>query len=345
MRASWAFVGLGVSLVILPPLLRWLLFSDGEIYGPTRSNYVNAIIAVLAVAGCLLLYRLFSSDTPAPQGGIVLLTGLVGVATAAFALAQFFFPETPRNAAAPACSNASVEGARLLAQTTEQGVNTRAGAGRQFAQVGRFPAGCTVGFDGYCIGEPLPDILLPPNAPDRRWLIAHRSEELVPAAFMLFQGGEAGLGAPDESCDKYGGTDAAPIKGVTATEIPDGVNLGATAPEVALVGYSATEVEGDDRTYVRIGQSDDGKTQFSVPWNIAETNPFTEGRTGASWVAAVHCLAGNAPASGTLRVMRVDLQDGKMAQVPQVVTDEVDVNVQEKLAQMACSRAVSVASE
>ncbi|MFJ8815230.1 hypothetical protein [Amycolatopsis thermoflava] len=335
-RAGW--VAFGAVLGAAPVVVRIWLLGDGEVYGAGVGDF-NAAMAACVVLGAICVYHGVVKQTAAPQGAVALLSGLVAIGTGAFATAQYFFPETPRQAAAPACHNAPLEGAGFYVQTTEQGVNTRSGPGRQFEQTGRFPASCTVGVDGYCLGEPLDDLTLPPHLPDRRWLRVHGlPSQYIPAAFVGFQGGEGPLGDPDASCADHGGLPAGPPVAALslANTGPATMTMRAGAPGAYLVGYAATPTDQVTHTFVQLGQSRD-RSGFPVTWNVGDVNPFPQGTDGEVWIAAAVCFAGNAPQAGSVRVARVPVSGGAAVQAT-LDTDNVTAEVRRQLEQAACAR-------
>ncbi|GAB3001869.1 hypothetical protein LWP59_34580 [Amycolatopsis acidiphila] len=340
-KRNWFFIILGIVLIIAPPVVRLVWFHDGQIYAGGIGN-INAFMAATAVGGAALLYRGATRKPAQPQGAITLLASFVAVGTGAFATAQYFFPETPRGAAAAACANAPLEGAAFYAQTTEQGANSRSGPGRQFKQNDHFPASCTIGIDGYCLGEPQQDITLEPHFPDIRWLIVHGlPDRYVPAAFVGFQGGEGPLGKPDASCEGHGLPFAPPVAKVELGDRDPGgsIPLTAAAPGAYLVGYAVALKEHPEGSYVQPGQSD-ARPNFAVSWDLGKKNPFPGEATGDVWVAAAICLAGNASQVDSLRVAEVTLNDGAVAGSAGVVTETVPEEVRHELEQVACARSV-----
>ncbi|MCF6379380.1 hypothetical protein L2K70_17350 [Nocardioides KLBMP 9356] len=89
------------------------------------------------------------TDSGIVVGAVAALLGLVTAVTGAVAIV---FPDTPYDAAAPACRGAYLQGSNFYAQTLPGGVSARSGPGRGFTQVDRFEGDCTLGFEGYCIG-------------------------------------------------------------------------------------------------------------------------------------------------------------------------------------------------
>lgn len=84
---------------------------------------------------------------------IVTILGIPAVIVTTVNLA---LPATPSGTVAQACRNAQISGARFIALSNgRSGTNARSGPGLSFPQVDRFDQGCSIGFDGYCVGEPV----------------------------------------------------------------------------------------------------------------------------------------------------------------------------------------------
>lgn len=143
-----------------------------------------------------------TADSSSAVGMVAAMLGLVTAVTSTVAV---LFPSTPYDLAAPACRGAYLQGSAFYAQTLSAGVSARRGPGRGYQQVDRFEGDCTLGFEGYCIGEPVPNQLT--DLPDSRWLILNGGSALVSSAVLQVQSqptnGDAGT--PHESCEKLGG--------------------------------------------------------------------------------------------------------------------------------------------
>jgi hypothetical protein len=74
----------------------------------------------------------------------------------------------------PACRGSLTLNAPLLATTFEGGANGRSVPGRLGAATARFPGRCAIGFDAYCLGDPVQD-QLSSDWVEPRWLRVHRN--------------------------------------------------------------------------------------------------------------------------------------------------------------------------
>jgi hypothetical protein len=141
------------------------LFITGWAYGAAAERSWNLLLAATVGLAVLMSYQAAAvarrrAGQDVPFGGVASAAGAaLSLAAAALGAVTLVVPNAPTRAAAAACAGAPVYGARFFAQTVEAlgGVNARSGPGTGYPQVNRFAAGCTLGFDGYCIGEPIGD--------------------------------------------------------------------------------------------------------------------------------------------------------------------------------------------
>jgi len=195
-RRRWVLNSTIVLLIVLAAgiaVARVLLFSRGILYGESTAKMASlAVAAVVVTVGAMIIKirqgdRAVRSAEPGPgsqpaggqstgpaqpgPGGqpaaeqstssvVSTLAVLLGLALTAYSAAELIAPNTPVAASAPACPGAPVYGAGFFAQTTGLGVNSRSGPGREYAQVNRYAANCTLGFDGYCVGSVERDLRL-----------------------------------------------------------------------------------------------------------------------------------------------------------------------------------------
>ena len=248
-------------------------------------------------------------------------------------------PTTPDQAAAPACRGVPVAGAPFFAQTVSTGVNARAGAGTGYGQVNRFGGDCTLGFDGYCIGEPIGDPVT--QLPDTRWLIVHSRRYLVASARVRSQSKEADLGGkPAADCARrYGGL---PQPGppnlvvkVTSSLPPAAATLSVTAKSAALIGYAVRVLDPSDGSYpyslIKVKQN---APTFAGTWAASSAVPDLLHGTGRVELAAATCLAADVP-SGPPAVYRATFRTGQL--VALVKSKPVDPRDAALLAHTACS--------
>ena len=194
-----------IALAVIAVVVRYILFDQGILYGEAAAKMASlAVAGVIVVAGYLPLRMLRGSHNQATGAGatesiVATVSAILGLAVTAYSVSELIAPNTPVAASAPACAGVPVYGAKYFAVTVQNGANARSGPGREFRQVNRYASGCTLGFDGYCIGPAEPDFVL--GTPDQRWLLVHHRTEFVAAAVVLSQSAESALGTvPDSQC-------------------------------------------------------------------------------------------------------------------------------------------------
>jgi hypothetical protein len=169
---------------------RHWLAASGTVYGTGAFTALTvgavALLALLVVV-CLRQELLRNNDGSSRSGRLDFerLAVVVGLGAAIFSGIETVAPLSPDLKAAPACSGAQTRGVPFLATTLERGVNVRSGASRNFEQRARFAGDCTLGFVGYCWGDPEPDNQ--DQIPDSRWLLLPKQRGLVSAANLQSQ--------------------------------------------------------------------------------------------------------------------------------------------------------------
>lgn len=228
------------------------LFATGSLYTSSAALASDAILAALgfwmatAIAGRMLRPASWDVRLLTIGAAIALPVALIG-------LVHLLAPVTPATATAPACAGASVAGAPFRATTPADGINARSGPDTSFAQVQRFSGNCTLGFEGYCLGEPTDD-LVTGAYPDQRWLILHRPWQswpwrhmpwgdpphaFVAAAKVQSQSPESALGSGAErSCLRLGGWREPQHLGLTGPLARGVVHIHAAAPGAQIIGLS-----------------------------------------------------------------------------------------------------------
>src|SRR6266545_5736617 len=308
LRWSSALV-LGVSVLVT----RHWLAASGTVYGTGAFTALTvgavAVLALLVVV-CLRQELLRDNDRSSGSGRLDFerLAVVVGLGAAIFSGIETVAPLSPDLKAAPACSGAQTRGVPFLATTLERGVNVRSGASRNFEQRARFAGDCTLGFVGYCWGDPEPDNQ--DQIPDSRWLLLPKQRGLVSAANLQSQVASSRL--PRLSCP--GGRqpptqirlDIPRQRGLSGSVVSGAINLSARAPGADLVGFAAYRPaasaaeqarviwighgEVDKKGIARRGRYVGAPLRLSQePWNTA-----TIGQ-GEFLVAAVICLAAEVP--------------------------------------------------
>jgi hypothetical protein len=176
---KWRWVVFAAGTAILM-FLRSAAIGHAWVVGGAAARSVTVGVAGLIAAWFVAVVQ--------PRPSVSDIAAAAAIATAFFGLAETVSPTTPDAQQAPACQGAQVHAVRYLATTTARGANARSGAGRSFSQVFRYTNGCTLGFVGYCLGEPADDIVF--GTPDFRWLIMPGRHKLVSASAVLAQSAE-----------------------------------------------------------------------------------------------------------------------------------------------------------
>lgn len=313
--------------------VRWWLFSTGVLYGDAAAKMASLAVAGLVIgAGAVSLLLLHGRTSGASRESIAaVLSGAIGVATAAYGAGELLAPNTPVAASAAACKGAPVYGARFFARTIDIGANSRQGAGRNFAQANRYAGNCTLGFDGYCIGPAEPDFTL--KTPDQRWLIVHNRDEVIASAVVLSQTREADLGSkPSPKCAKLGGRPQPTTIQHFSYEPHNGA-LNAVAKGAVGVGYGATSASGFGQNYVPLALGVEPTfAHTSTPAAIAKTLGTTNGDI---LLAAAICLADNVPVPTSLTAKRLTLRDSRVVNVEE--NAPVPKAMRSSLAEVSCN--------
>ncbi|WP_432868193.1 hypothetical protein [Microbispora rosea] len=305
-----------ILIAVVAVAARFYLFNIGYWYGDTASK-----MASLAIAGLILLFGAFliiifrakssQNDDVNKEPVAVILSALVGLAVAAYSAAELLAPNTPVAATAPACSGAPVYGAKYYALTVDIGAISREGPGHEFEQSKRYQGKCTLGFDGFCLGEAVNDMFLSTaerDVPDIRWLIIHGRNEMVSAAVVLSQTRESDLGDdPRPDCTAMGGRARPRTITDLRYEITSSKIL-AGAPEAASVGFALLVDSAHGSRYHSLGFASNAP-EFSTDWSPA-AEEVPKDATNV-YVAAAVCLASGAPSRGSLQALQVTHKGGR----------------------------------
>jgi hypothetical protein len=313
----------------LTALVARLLFEGGFLYGSDQQRAFNLGIAALMALGVIAMFWPRLTDAGAAASTLAVS---LSIATVTFGIMQTLVRNTPAGAAAPACPGASVQGSRFLAQTqTGIGVNARRGPGRQYEQINRFPGGCSLGFDGFCVGEPIPDFVT--DEPDVRWLLLHRAEGVVASGKIQSQSPERSLGrAPAGRCSSIGGLPLSPPVSLSASiEAKSLVHLLGRSRGAGSIGYAiyfATPLTIGGFPYAQIGLTKDVTPQgFPSDWDAAYSGSFLPGGRGEIDVLAVVCFAPTVPQLGSGTLLRFVLDGDSVARKsgqPRLTSSEVE---------------------
>jgi hypothetical protein len=345
-----------ILLAIAAAIVRVVLFSKGILYGESAAKMASlAVAAIVVTVGAVIMKIRQAGQAPATQapgaqasaaqapaakreespGSVVVsISALLGLALVAYSVAELVAPNTPVAAGAPACPGAPVYGAPFLAQTTDLGANARSGPGRQYVQMNRYAANCTLGFDGYCIGSTELDSRL--KTPDDRWLVVHgRSDQVISSAVLLDQSPLQDLGqTPSPACQRIGGLPE-PQSVQNLVYNKNAKALSAQAPGAASVGYAVAVPAGKNPAYLPIGLGT-SPPFFKVSWNLRDTLNQMPGSLNntALWVGAAVCLADTVPVIKSFHALRLTIRNGVViAQTPAV---DLSSTIQAHLAQLAC---------
>lgn len=330
-----------ILLAIAAAVVRVILFSQGVLYGESAAKMASLAVAAIVVTVGAVVMKIHQSGRaakakPEDDAGSTVssIAALLGLALAAYSAAELVAPNTPVAASAPACPGAPVYGAGFFAQTTGLGANARSGPGRQYAQVNRYAANCTLGFDGYCIGSVEVDSRL--KTPDDRWLIVHdRHNQVISSAVVLDQSPLRNLGqTPSPACKRLGGRPQPHSVQNLAYNTTDST-LSAKAPDAAAVGYAVAAPASGTPSYLPIGLGTSPPT-FKVSWNPRSALNQIQGAPGNAviWVGAAVCLADTVPVTRSFSALRLTIHKG--AVTGQTPAADVPPAIQAHLAQLAC---------
>jgi hypothetical protein len=202
----------------------------------------------------------------------------------------------------------------------------------------RYPAGCSLDFEGYCVGQPVRDLRL--HAPNSVWYVVRR-RELLPAASVSPIVRPLGIGP--STCVGSAPQPLTPtIVEPRRTEIAGVVRFVAAAPYAQMVGFAAyyQDVPGDARTrsWHRISVDRSVSGGFHVRWDTLSAQPIGRSRRMRVIVAAVPCLALDFPAfAQTFR--HYTIVPATMSRAPHRVAAEVTLDPEQRtLARRAACR-------
>lgn len=178
MLMAFAFVLLVVARV--------LLVRGGLLYGTDRILAIDVLISALLLVGVAVARRAVRSirhtgDQPAEASTwtdwLGLAAAVLGVPALVVALLTLVAPATPNAYGARACAGSQVYAANYVGVTVGPlGNYARSGPSISFPQTDRFDSGCTLGFEGYCIGDAIKDPFAPEGWTETRWLLVARHD-------------------------------------------------------------------------------------------------------------------------------------------------------------------------
>ena len=241
---------------------RYILFKRGILFGEAAANLASLTVAGLIVAfGCLSLWvarggKKNEADKNLPQNGgaaadsvVATVAAILGLALTGYSVSQLVLRALRSQLQCLPARSSSQRG-EVFALTAQNGVNSRSGPGLEYKQLNHYPTGCTLGFDGYCIGSPVKDFIV--GTPDQRWLLLHDRPQLISAGVVVSESAEADLGAtPDPRCQSLGGVAQPHVIRDFKYGLTSG-DLSASAPGAVIVGYSAVPMSPVSAAYVGV---------------------------------------------------------------------------------------------
>jgi hypothetical protein len=190
-------------------------------------------------------------------------------------------------AAAPGCPP-KVARPAFTAVTYGAGARVRAGAARDTPPLATIPAGCTVGFVGFCLGEKIHDTT--GGTPDVRWFE-------LPGGGVITSGTvhgnpPAGL-APTRCADDRPGPAEVRLTVGADPDLPGALRLSAAGTRLDIVGFAALYGPDSPRRWRQVGFTEESVARpgFRVPWKL---EPSAAGSDPVLIVAAA-CLGGDGP--------------------------------------------------
>jgi hypothetical protein len=349
----------------------WYAINEGILYGPERIRYIRMLLVGLAVVTAAIVPSVRRrrrrpttqerpiNDQDGRDSRFQIIALVAGVAASAYAFAGLLLPSTPDDLSALPCPGASVEGAAFQATTSDQGLNARSGPGTSFEQIARFPANCTLGFDGYCLGDPISDLVVN-SRQDNRWLLLHRhygvsdtfsrwlsgapdEDRFVASGVVQTQSSNLLLPPLDDTrCADAGGMLAPAPVTMQAEPSPDGIVYTLSADRAFDFGL-AIYVGADSTTgqaYRQIPvEHEKGTTTATGTWTSAATASTLRAETPVV-VLGASCLAVGVPNPDTEKASKIyyllDLS-GAASEQP----DSAAVPDLARLAQTACQEVAS----
>jgi hypothetical protein len=329
-----------IALAIIAVAIRYVLFNYGVLYGEAAAKMASlAVAGIIVVAGYLPLRMLRSSHNQTTGGGaatesiVATVAAILGLAVTAYSISELVAPNTPVAASAPACAGVPVYGAKYFAVTVQNGANARSGPGREYQQVNRYASGCTLGFDGYCIGSAEPDFVL--GTPDQRWLLVHDRTEFVAAAVVLSQSAESALGTiPDSRCAMLGGLSQPHVITQFTYDSISG-QLTAAAPGAVAVGYGLATPNFGSAGYHTgaLGTSENSGFLAKLPVSLVASDAQANG--DRVLLGAAVCLAEGVPVTSSLGVQLLTVQNSKI--IRSTPYTHISADIKARLAEIACN--------
>jgi hypothetical protein len=169
---KWGWVmAVGVSILavaIIALAARIYMVNLGVLYGSASVARVDGIAASLFGGGAAVVATAWSRRARSQQttndtaktfaDRAATLTALASLVALCVSTVNLFVPVELPSRAKLACPGVQDRTAPYIGITSgPQGDNSRNGPSRTFDPDGRFPADCSIGFSGYCLGDPIQD--------------------------------------------------------------------------------------------------------------------------------------------------------------------------------------------
>ena len=326
---------LAIVLTVAGFSARCWLVSQGYLYQADRVRWVDVLLCVQALFVLGVAANQFWPHLKSEQSfGTV--AALFGLPVAAYTALQLVAPPVPADTELASCDGAVSAGAKYIARTGGTGLNIRTGPGTSYPPVARLDAECSVGFDGYCVGEPVADIYINQLA-DVRWLRLRHTDHYASAAQVTSLRADASLGGGPESGCPEGLEEPSVVVKKRNGSTAELARFKATVENTLTVGLSlryGTRIDRDQTLQVE---------QLGGVPKVADENGVVTVDLGVSFIdenipdadfvelAVVPCLAPIIPAHTGAALMRVNLDTGRVREVRWA-----DAVEPERLSQTAC---------
>ncbi|MWA02851.1 hypothetical protein F8568_021220 [Actinomadura sp. LD22] len=183
---------------------------------------------------------------------------------------------------------------KFTATAYGDGAHIRSGAGLDRPAVATVPAGCVIGFTGFCIGDKVTDRTA--GIPDSRWFVLPDGRVVASA---VVHGNPPTHLAPSGCAGAHPAPKKLSLKAIGEPSPDSRVVLTAAGSDVQIVGfaayYAADPASPELRLWHQIGMTGDTTTSLSVTWR-PDRLPAPVRPGDRVPVAAVACYGGGAPA-------------------------------------------------
>ncbi len=311
--AAWdTWIGLALLSALVVFTVRLLLVRYGYVHDEGRVRLLDLLVGVAFLFLAISARASLGSSGATPDQRITLVAGLLALPVASVALVQLAGPQAPKQAGAPTCEGSAVAGSRLQARTGQFGLNARGGPGTTYLPEGRFDAGCVVGVDGYCVGEPVQDVVVP--LPDVRWLRLRHSDRYVAAGTLFALSPEAALGGrPEPDCPENLPDPALAAAPKISRPDPDTLLIEARPLRTGLVGLGLYYEGSSPQRLEQLGRTPKLVHTSGPAFARLSLTPTRASSPGSRHLilAVVPCLAPVVPSHDNEHMLRIDLTTGR----------------------------------